>query len=185
LLGRRPDLRAAELRLRGALAGVDAAKASLYPTLDLTGSLGGASASLTNLLANPVGVLGAGITLPFLAWNQAQLNIGVSEADYEIAVVNFRQTLLSAFTDVDNALSARARLVEQGRSLAASFAAARKAEELYAVRYRAGAVPLRTWLDAQEAARSAENALAQNRQQQFAAQVALYETLGGAPVAGT
>lgn len=179
LLGRRPDLRAAELRLRSSLSTVDATKASFYPTLDLTGSLGAASTSLVDLVADPIGVLGAGLTLPFLNWNQVRLNIKVSEADYEIAVTNFRQTLLSAFTDVDNALSARDRLAQQGASLDQALAAAQRADQLYAVRYRAGAVPLRTWLDAQEARRAAENAAAQNRQQQLANQVTLYQSLGG------
>lgn len=184
LLGRRPDLRAAELRLRSALSSVDATRASFYPTLGLTGSIGGSSSALSNLLANPVATLGAGVTLPFLNFNQARLNIRVSEADYELAVVNFRQTLLQAFTDVDNALSARTQLAAQGVSLDRSLAAARRAEQLYEVRYRAGAVPLRTWLDAQEARRNAEIAQAQNMLERLSNQVAIYEALGG-DLAGT
>ena len=184
LLGRRPDLRAAELRLRSALSSVDATRASFYPTLGLTGSIGGSSSALSNLLANPVATLGAGVTLPFLNFNQARLNIRVSQADYELAVVNFRQTLLQAFTDVDNALSARTQLAAQGVSLDRSLAAARRAEQLYEVRYRAGAVPLRTWLDAQEARRNAEIAQAQNMLERLSNQVAIYEALGG-DLAGT
>lgn len=179
LLGRRPDLRAAELRLRSSLSTVDATRASYYPTLGLTGSVGGSSTALSNLLSNPVATLGAGITLPFLNFNQARLNIRVSQADYELAVVNFRQTLLQAFTDVDNALSARTQLAAQGVALDQSLAAARRAEQLYEVRYRAGAAPLRTWLDAQESRRAAEVSQAQNMLARLNNQVAIYEALGG------
>lgn len=179
LLARRPDLRAAELRLRSSLSTVDATRASYYPTLGLTGSVGGSSTALSNLLSNPVATLGAGITLPFLNFNQTRLNIRVSEADYELAVVNFRQTLLQAFTDVDNALSARTQLAAQGQALDQSLAAARRTEQLYEVRYRAGATPLRTWLDAQESRRAAEVSQAQNMLARLSNQVAIYEALGG------
>ncbi|REN20268.1 TolC family protein, partial [Mycobacterium tuberculosis] len=58
LLGRRPDLRAAEQRLRSALANVDATRTGFYPALSLTGSLGTSSTALGELLKNPVGTLG-------------------------------------------------------------------------------------------------------------------------------
>lgn len=179
LLGRRPDLRAAEFRLRSSLSSVDATRASMYPALSLTGSLGSASTSLGSVLANPLAALGAGITLPFLNFPRVQLNIRVSEADYEIAVANFRQTLLTAFTEVDNALSARTQLAAQGVALDQSLAAARRAEELYEVRYRAGAVALRIWLDAQNARRSAEQAAIENRLQRLNNQTTVYRVLGG------
>lgn len=179
LLGRRPDLRAAELRLRSALSTVDATRASFYPTLGLTGTVGESSTVLSSLLSNPAATLGAGVTLPFLNFNQVRMNIRVSEADYELAVVTFRQTLLRAFTDVDNALSARTQLAAQGEALERSLAAAQRAEQLYEVRYRAGAAPLRTWLDAQESRRSAEIAQAQNMLARLDNQVVIYQALGG------
>ena len=78
LLGRRPDLRAAEQRLRGALANVDATRTGFYPALSLTGSLGTSSTALGELLRNPVATLGAGLALPFLQWNTARLTVALS-----------------------------------------------------------------------------------------------------------
>ncbi|WP_296595575.1 efflux transporter outer membrane subunit [Phenylobacterium sp.] len=179
LLSRRPDVRAAELRLREGLSTVDADRASFYPSLTLTGSAGGSSAQLSNVLANPISALGVGINLPFLNFNQLNLQLKVSKADYERAVILFRQTLLQAFGDVENALSAQTRLASQGQSLEASLQAAREAERLYGVRYRAGAVPLRTYLDAQEQLRTAERTALQNRLDQLQARATLYEALGG------
>ncbi|KCB22283.1 efflux transporter outer membrane subunit [Bordetella hinzii] len=184
LLGRRPDLRAAEARLRAAVATTDATRASYYPPLTLTGSLGSASDSLGNLLANPVAALGAGLALPFLNWNQMRLNIRISETDYAILVAQFRQTLYQAMSDVENALSARGQLADRARLLQASLDAAREAERLYEVRYRAGAVALRFWLDAQEKRRAAEVAADENRLQRLRNQVQVYQALGGDAAVG-
>jgi len=179
LLARRPDLRAAELRLRESFSKIDATRASYYPALSLTGSLGTSSAQLTNLLQNPVAALGLGVTLPFLQRTNMQLSIKVSETQYEEAVVNFRQTLYTALGDVDNALSSRQQLALQATRLEESLQAARTAERLYEARYRAGAAALKAWLDAQEKRRSADIALADNRLARLNSQLALYQALGG------
>ncbi|WP_459617135.1 efflux transporter outer membrane subunit [Bordetella sp. 2513F-2] len=179
LLGRRPDLRAAELRLRSALAHVDATRLSYYPPITLTGALGTASTALGNLLQDPVGTLGAGLSLPFLQLNSMQLNIDISRADFEERVVTFRQALYQAMADVENALSARTQLTDRARLLAQSLESARRAERLYEVRYRAGAVSLRFWLDAQEQRRNTEIAVAENRLNRLVNQASLYLALGG------
>lgn len=180
LLARRPDLRAAELRLRGTLASGDATRLSYYPQLSLTGALGGASSALGSVLANPVATLGAGLVLPFLNQTEMRISTAIAQADYERAVVTFRQTLYQALTDVDNALSARRQYAEQAAQLEQSLADARRAERLYEVRYRAGAVALKPWLDAQEKRRSAETALAENRLNRLVNHATLYQALGGA-----
>jgi NodT family efflux transporter outer membrane factor (OMF) lipoprotein len=179
LLARRPDLRAAELRLRQSFTRIDATRASYYPALTLTGSLGTSSTQLTNLLQNPVAALGLGVSLPFLQRANMQLNIQVSETQYEEAVLNFRQTLYTALGDVDNALSSRLQLALQAARLQESLQAARTAERLYEVRYRAGATALKAWLDAQEKRRSADIALADNLLARLNNQLALYQALGG------
>ena len=179
LLGRRPDLRAAELRLRGSFTGIDATRASFYPAFSLTGSLGSSSAQLGSVLQNPAATLGLGVTLPFLQRTAMQLTIRVSETLYEEAVANFRQTLYTALGDVDNALSSRQQLAQQGARLEETLQAARTAERLYEVRYRAGAATLSLWLDSQEKRRTADIALATNRLARLNNQVTLYKALGG------
>lgn len=182
LLGNRPDLRAAELRLRAAYSDIRATQASFYPALTLTGSIGGSSSALSQVVRDPVATLGAGLVLPFLNWNEMRLSVKISEADYEAAVTAFRQRLLTAFTEVEDALSARAALDERHGFLAQSFAAAQQAEALYASRYRAGAVSLQDWLVAQEKRRGAEVALAANQYDRLVNHATLVQALGGSPV---
>ena len=106
-------------------------------------------------------------------------NAAIAQTDYERAVVQFRQTLYQALADVDNALSARRQYAEQAVQLEQSLADARRAERLYEVRYRAGAVALKPWLDAQEKRRNAEIALAENRLNRLVNHATLYQALGG------
>jgi NodT family efflux transporter outer membrane factor (OMF) lipoprotein len=179
LLARRPDLRATELRLRERLASADQARLSFYPVLSLTGSLGGTSAALGQLLTHPVGTIGSELALPFLQFDQLKLAVGVSKANYEIAAVQFRQTLYQALTDVENALSAREQFAEQALALEDSLTNARTVERLDEVRYRAGSIPLQLWLDAQQTRRQAEAALAQNRLNRIETYVSLCKSLGG------
>lgn len=82
LLARRPDLRAAELRLRASLRNVDQTRASLYPQITLTGNLGATSTDLMQLLANSIATLSAGLVLPFLNARDGQLRVKVSDIDY-------------------------------------------------------------------------------------------------------
>ncbi|MFT3998026.1 MAG: TolC family protein, partial [Asticcacaulis sp.] len=131
------------------------------------------------VLSDPSTALGVGLSLPFLNFAQNDITVKSARKDYEIAVVEFRQTLLESFADVDNVLSAHTRLAEQGAKLDASLSAAERSEQLYALRYRTGAVALRVWLDAQEQARTARLSRDNNRLSRLINQVTLYQALGG------
>ena len=179
LLARRPDLRAAEARLRSVLATTDATRVSYYPSLNLTGNLGSSSVALQQLLSNPIATLGAQLALPFIEWRDMQRNIKISESEYEEAIVRFRQTLYNAMLDVENSLSARMQLQAQAKQLELALASARGVEDLNLIRYRAGDIPLKFWLDAQENRRQAEIALAGNRFDQIINHITLSKALGG------
>lgn len=179
LLGRRPDLRAAELRLRGTLKSVDATRASYYPDLSLTGTLGYTSTALGELLKNPVGALGAGLSLPFLQYRQMQLDIDSAETDYQLAVTGFRQTLYEALADVENNLAGRRHYAEQEGMRERALQAAQEAERIYRVRYQSGAETLQSWLTAQNTRRAAEITLSENRLNQLLNYISLSQALGG------
>ncbi|MDP2700358.1 efflux transporter outer membrane subunit [Thalassospira sp.] len=179
LLGRRPDIRAAELRLRENVAELNAVKTGLLPTISLTGELGSSSDQLRSLLQNPLGTLGASLALPFLNWNEGQLDIKISESDYQQAIVEYRQTLYQALADVENALSARTQYDRQSVNLEAALDAAQNAERIYETRFRAGAVSMQSWLDAQETRRTAEESLLANKRDRIINLITLYQALGG------
>ncbi len=182
ILSRRPDLKAAELRLRESLATKDATTASYYPSISLTGNLGSSSTSLTQLLKNPALTLGASLSLPFLQYKDMKRDLAVSQLDYEKTIVQYRQTLYQAFADVENALSARTELSQQVQLQQRNLELAEKVERLTQVRYRYGAVALKTLLDQQETTRTARLTLVNTKQSQYNAYVTLMQALGGSPI---
>jgi NodT family efflux transporter outer membrane factor (OMF) lipoprotein len=182
LLARRPDLRAAEARLRAALATTEATRAAWYPTINLSGSLGASSEELSRLIRNPIGALAAELTLPFIQWRDMQRNIKISETEYQVAVVNFRQTLYNALAEVEDSLSARQQYLLQGAQLELVLETALQVEEIYRVRYQAGSVSIKAWLDAQENRRQAETALAENRLNLLLNHIILCKALGGGSI---
>lgn len=185
LLSRRPDLQASELRLRKALANKDANKASYYPSINLTGTISsgvGTSSSLSSALKNPAATLGAGLTLPFLQWNDMKRDLKVNELEYEKAILQYRQTLYDAFADVENALASRNALDQQVLLQQRTVELAEKSERLTQVRYKNGAITLKTLLDVQESTRNARLNLVQTKQSQYNAYVTLMQALGGKPI---
>ncbi|TQR65277.1 TolC family protein, partial [Acinetobacter sp. RF14B] len=169
------------------LANKDANRASYYPSISLTGSLStgvgvGSSSSLSSALKNPVATLGAGLTLPFLQWNDMKRDLQVNELEYEKAILQYRQTLYEAFADVENALSNRTELTKQVALQQRNVELAERTERLTEVRYRNGAVALKNLLDAQETTRNARLSLVQTRQSQYNAYVTLMQALGGSPI---
>lgn len=179
LLARRPDLRAAELRLRNSLEQIHVTATSYYPTLTLNGGVATSGPSLGDVLRNPVATLGAGLSLPFLNVQRVQLETDIAGTDYQIAATSFRRTLYTALSEVDNALSARDQLAIQVAASQASFDEAVAVERAEEVRYRVGATGLRDWLQAQQTRRDAELALANVRRNQLANDVTLFKALGG------
>ncbi|ECK2142765.1 TolC family protein [Salmonella enterica subsp. enterica serovar Enteritidis] len=181
VLGWRPDVRAKELRLREALAGVDIKRTAYYPAFSLTGSLGTTSTALLAFLRNPTGSVGAALSLPFLEWRQMTVDIRIARNDYEQRVLEFRQSLYKAMTDIDDALTQRTQLTAQETHLRAALGLALQSERLNEVRYRQGAVPVTFWLDAQEQRRQAELALLENRFSQYRNLTQIWLEFGGSP----
>lgn len=180
VLARRPDVHAAEMRLRATLADGDATRASYYPTLSLDAALRtGSSTSLTQWFTNPVGSLGASLALPFLRQTEMRLSNAASKATYEAALNGFERSLLNALQEVEDALGSREQLAQQRIWLQEQLDAADQVQNINEVRYRTGATSLRIWLDAQEARRNAQLALSANRFSQLANQLTLYQALGG------
>lgn len=180
VLARRPDVAAAEARIRGSLAAHDAARASFFPTLSLTGSLGGRHQDLGQVLANPIGALGAGLAMPFLQWNTVKLNVGISRTDYETSIVAYRKAMYQAFAEVDEALAWGDSLAREAGQLERAMQAAVQAEAVSASRYRAGKSGIRFWLDDKQALRAARAAVVGNRASRLRIRMGLYQALGGA-----
>jgi outer membrane protein TolC len=179
LLGRRPDLRAAEARLRQTWANSETTRLSVYPRLNLTLGASGSGESIGDLVDHPVRTLTRSLLLPFLDINGSRLRIAVARKDVEIAEESFYQTLVAALGDVETALTAREPLQQQAISAQRTLEAAVAVETRYEARYRAGAASLRRWLDAQQSRIGAESSLSQAQLELRRNDIVLVKALGG------
>lgn len=181
LLLKRPDVRAAEHRLRAANANIGAARAAFFPNIVLTGSLGTASAELDDLFGAGSGVwsFAPSLTLPIFHGGRNQANLDVAEARHNLAVAEYERTVQRAFREVADSLAARHWLAEQVVSQQASLAAQTERARLAELRYQNGAAPYLEVLDAERDRFAAEQALVQIRRELLSSNVNLYVALGG------
>jgi multidrug efflux system outer membrane protein len=181
LLVRRPDIQAAEARLRSANAQIGVARAAYFPSIDLVGRYSRDGANLASLF-NPAALsysVAASLVQPIFAGGAIDGGVELAEARKEELVQTYRKAIVSAFNDVQNSLVVvdRSEVQEQYQMDAAD--SARRAFELAESRYREGATDLLTLLDAQRSLNAAEDNLVQIRFARLQASVSLFRALGG------
>lgn len=181
MIERRPDIAAAEERLRGANALIGAARAAFFPRIALTGAFGTASDELSGLFGDGSGVWSflPQITLPIFDGGRNRATLDLAEVRRDMAVAEYERTIQAAFREVADALAAHATLDERLRAHAAQVDAARRSVELSDLRYRRGLDSFLQLLDAQRTLFAAEQALLDSRLARTTNQVALYKSLGG------
>ena len=181
LLVRRPDLASAEAQLAAANANVAVARAALLPSISLTGSAGIASDVLLNVLSAPTAAaaIGASLLQPIFDGGRLRAQVDVAASRERELVENYRKFILAALADVESALAAGSRSVDQEVLQEQVLVQARLALKLAEVRYRQGADDLLTVLDAQRTLFQAEDQRAQIRLSRLLASVGLFKALGG------
>lgn len=181
LLARRPDVKKAEADLASADANVGAARAAFLPTISLTSAAGVASTALNGLLngSNAAYSIGAALFQTIFDGGALAAREDLAMARREELLTSYRRAALTAFADVDTALSAVANLEEQERQQAKAAAAAAESFRIAELQYRAGLVDYLNVLNAQQSLFQAQDQLAQVKGARLQAIVGLYRVLGG------
>ncbi|QKJ60547.1 efflux transporter outer membrane subunit [Serratia fonticola] len=179
VIARRPDVKAAEGRLRAALAGSDVQRLSFYPSLSLAASLGSASSIFSQWFSDPVRTLGANAALPFVQWNTVQLTIEKSDLDVKQAAIVFRSQVYNALADVDNAMSQRLSYQQQKINQQQNLQLSQQRLVLARSQYQAGAVSFQTLLDAEDDLLTIETNLSDLQYNYLNATMKLWLALGG------
>ena len=172
LLRSRPDIRQAERKLASAVADIGVKEADLYPSLTLTGALS------TNGVTGTWN-LGPTLSLPIFNRDRLTASVDLAKSAARSEYLAYRETVLTAVRDVEDALVAYSREKSRRASLAASVAAYSKAVELSNELYKGGSATYSELLSAQAAQQSAENALAQSDAQLALDYIALAKAFGG------
>jgi len=181
LLERRPDVAEAERRLAARNAEIGVALAAFFPSLRLTAGGGLQSAELADLFQweSRIWSFGPQITLPIFAGGRNKAALEEARAAHDEAIAEYRQTVLNAFQEVDDALAAIRFLGEQAAALAEAAAAARKSAELSTTRYKNGVVDYLEVIDAERSRLETELQSVQIAGERINATILLVKALGG------
>ncbi|MDP1750985.1 MAG: efflux transporter outer membrane subunit [Reyranella sp.] len=181
LLERRPDVAAAERLMASANAKIGVAQAAYYPSISLGGAITFLSGGLGTLLqlGSSVWSLGPQLAATLIDGGARAAQVEGARAGYDNTVATYRQTVLTAFQQVEDALAQQRILVQQEQVQRAAVASAREAERLSLNQYRIGTVPYTTVVQTQTAALSAEQTLLNIRQSRLVASANLVKALGG------
>jgi len=185
MLRRRPDIRSAELLAAAQCARIGVAKAELYPSFSILGTIGlqaSTAPTVSHNLFTPNALtyaIGPQINWPFLNYGRLTNGVRVEDARFQELLVGYRDTVLKAAQEVEDALTgfinAEATMVLEQ----AAVVAAARSVEIALAQYREGAVDYQRVLDAERSLLQQQNSLAQTRSSAVTDAIALYKALGG------
>ena len=180
LLRRRPDIRRAEAEIHAATARIGVATADLFPKFTITGSAGLRSGDFSSWLtwAQRFWSFGPSASWRLFDTGRTQSAIEQQEALQEQALIAYRQTVLAALQEVENALIASAKEQERRESLVSAVAANRKAVSLAKTLYTEGQTDFLSVLDAQRSLFLTEETLVLSTSAVSTDLVALYKAIG-------
>jgi NodT family efflux transporter outer membrane factor (OMF) lipoprotein len=186
LLRRRPDVRKAELQAAAQCAQIGVAKADLFPTLSLAGTVGTVStdigsSNLSDLFTSPTLAFATG---PALHWNilnygQITNNVRVQDARFQALVVDYLNAVLKAQQDVENGIAIFTQSRSEAAYLTKSVIAAQGALRIAIIQYKEGTMDFTTVLLAEQNLYTAQNALALAQGMVPLGVIATYRAMGG------
>lgn len=181
LLERRPDIEAAERRVAEANARIGVARAALFPdlTLGLAGGFQSTSGAILSAASSfwTLGPLSAAMAI--FDGGKRRAGVRIARAQYDESAATYRETVLTAFREVEDDLSSQRLLASEERDQQVAASAADHARDLAIIRYRDGATDYLEVATAQTAALDAERALLEVRTQQMTTAVDTVRAIGG------
>ncbi|MFM0665873.1 efflux transporter outer membrane subunit [Paraburkholderia sediminicola] len=183
LIGHRPDVVAARWTVAAQARGIDVAKASFYPDINLLASIGGYAAMgpLFQFLKDPSHSWSAGpaLSLPILDGGRLRSQLGAASAGYDEAVDRYNQSIVGALKDISDQVIRIRSLATQAQDADRSVAAARKNYELSREGYRRGLTDYLNVLVAQSQLLRAQEGVAKIQAERLGAHASLVTALGG------
>lgn len=179
LLRRRPDIVAAERSLAAEVARIGVARADLYPALRLSGLLSSTATAVSDVGTSFGRSLVGGLTAPLFQGGRLRARLEQQRASAAAAEASYRSTVLGAFEEVENAVSALDAARRREEQLAVAEEAALASTALASTRYRAGLIDFQSLLDAQRSLLGTQDGRVAARAARTTAAIQLYKALGG------
>jgi multidrug efflux system outer membrane protein len=181
LLERRPDIAGAQRRMEAANARIGVARSAMFPALSIGADAGGVGGSFADVFkwSSRSWLLGAALSMPLIDGGRNRSNVVRSEAALEEAVGSYRQSVLTAFAEVEDNLAGLRILAAQGAETEQAVVSARRSADLAQKLYDAGRSSYIDLLDAQRNLAAVERNAVQLRGDRAVTTVALIRALGG------
>ena len=181
MLRRRPDIRYAEYVAAAQSAQIGVAKADLYPAFTITGAIGVRADDFSNLFngGTTTGLINPGFSWNFLNYGRIKNNVRVQDAKFQEAILNYENTVLTAYAEVEDALNGFLRSKQQAVYLRRSVTAARSSVGEVQAQYEDGTAAYNRVVDAQKSLLRAEERLIAARANVLTNLVSVYKGLGG------
>jgi NodT family efflux transporter outer membrane factor (OMF) lipoprotein len=181
LLEQRPDIASAERSAAEANARIGLARTAFFPSLNLGAGAGSTAGTLATLFSVPsrVWTLGPSLAMTLFDGGARSAAVEQARAGYDLAVANYRQTVLNAFQEVQDNLAAARLLQREAAEQAQTLSAARRARAIAEEQYRAGTVTALDVISAQNTERAAERNALDIQTRQLTASAQLLKNLGG------
>lgn len=181
LAQRRPDIRQAEARLHASVAAIGVAEGDFYPRITLSGNVGLQALQWNNLDSGHAGIFGVGpaVRIPLFEGGRLRGQLRLRESQAQEAALAFQKTVLNAWHEVDNAMTAYQAQQTASASLQRASDSARRALRNAQRQYAAGASDFVNVLSAQNAVLASDQARVATQAAVSLALVDLYRSLGG------
>lgn len=181
LLERRPDIASAERLMAAANAYVGVATAAFYPSISLGGTAGLQSADLAALFNAPSALWSAGASLfqPIFEGGKLSAQLKAAKSSYDESVAAYRQTVLSAFADVENNLAAQRLLTQQYEAEVSALESALKQYRIANNQYKAGLITYLNVSSSTATVLTLQSNVYRIISERFVAAVALIKSIGG------
>jgi NodT family efflux transporter outer membrane factor (OMF) lipoprotein len=181
LLERRPDVAGAERRMAAANAQIGVAKSAYYPVINLTATGGFESGVITTLFSGPSVLWSAGASAAVTVFDVGRRRALSDQAiaAYDTQVANYRETVLTAFQQVEDNLAALEILEREAQVQAEAVAAAQRSLDLSTIRYKGGVTSYLEVITAQNIALSDEITAVNILGRRMVSAVLLVQALGG------
>ncbi len=181
LLRRRPDIRAAEFLAAAQSAQIGVAAGDLYPAFGIQGAIGVKASDFTGLFTTRAitGFINPGFNWSFLNYGRIQNNVRVQDAKYQELILNYKNTVLSAYSEVETALVGFLKAREQTIYLARSAKAARQAVDIVTDQYTDGTADFDRVINAETSLLRTEERLLSARADALNNLISVYKGLGG------
>jgi NodT family efflux transporter outer membrane factor (OMF) lipoprotein len=181
LLERRPDVAAAERQVAAANEQIGIAKAALYPSLTFSAGAGSQTSVLQDLLTWPTRFWSVGTQLAETLFDagRRRAQVKVTQAAYDATVANYRQTVLTAFQQVEDSLAQLRILSQEAEIVNRAVRAAQESLEISTIQYRAGTANYLQVITAQTSALQNQRAAVDILTRRLVASMSLIQALGG------